>query len=216
MNRLRDRGKSRRASEPFRGSSRQNRVMSSEGLTVAIRGGQAAQQARGDVGERERERKLEEIYEDHVAMVYNICYRMFANRADAQDATQDVFIKVYKNLHRFAGRSKLSTWIYRITMNHCIDRMRRKKLKTVELQERMTSPERDNDLRIALERAVADLPPSYRSVFVLHDIQGFQHVEIAEILGITAGSSKSLLHRSRVILRKKLQGIRRHNGSTPV
>jgi len=190
--------------------------METEGLTVTLTSGQASEQARGDVGEREREKKLEQIYADHVAMVYNLCYRMFANRADAQDATQDVFIKVYKNLHKFAGRSKLSTWIYRITMNHCIDRMRRKKLKTVELQEWVASPERDHDARIELEKAVASLPASYRSVFVLHDIQGFRHAEIAEILGITPGSSKSLLHRSRVILRKKLKGIRRRNGPTPV
>lgn len=190
--------------------------METEGLTVTLTSGQAVEQARGDVGERERERKLEQIYADHVAMVYNLCYRMFANRADAQDATQDVFVKVYKNLHKFAGRSKLSTWIYRITMNHCIDRMRRKKLKTVELQEWVASPKRDHDARIELEKAVASLPASYRSVFVLHDIQGFRHAEIAEILGITAGSSKSLLHRSRVILRKKLKGIWRRNGPTPV
>ena len=190
--------------------------METEGLTVTLTSGQAAQQARGDVGERERGKKLEQIYADHVAMVYNLCYRMFANRADAQDATQDVFVKVYKNLDRFRGRSKLSTWIYRITMNHCIDRMRRKKLKTVELQEWVASPERDHDARIELERAVSSLAASYRSVFVLHDIQGFRHAEIAEILGITPGSSKSLLHRSRVILRKKLKGIRRRNGPTPV
>jgi RNA polymerase sigma-70 factor (ECF subfamily) len=190
--------------------------MSSEGLTVALTSGETKKGSRSEVEERERERKLEEIYEDHVAMVYNICYRMFANRADAQDATQDVFIKVYKNLEGFRGRSKLSTWIYRITMNYCIDRMRRKKLKTVELKEWVTSPERDHDVRIQLEKAVASLPASYRGVFVLHDIQGFRHAEIAEILGITPGSSKSLLHRSRVILRKKLEGIRRRNDPTPV
>lgn len=190
--------------------------MSSEGLTVALTSGETNRGSRSEVEGRERERKLEEIYEDHVAMVYNICYRMFANRADAQDATQDVFLKVYKNLEGFRGRSKLSTWIYRITMNHCIDRMRRKRLKTVELQEWVASPERDHDTRIRLEKAVASLPASYRSVFVLHDIQGFHHAEIAEILGITPGSSKSLLHRSRVILRKKLKGIRRQNGPTSV
>lgn len=208
--------KSSRSSEPFRGSSRQNKTMDSEGLTAALDTRQAEKESRAEVREREREKKLEQIYADHVAMVYNLCYRMFANRADAQDATQDVFVKVYKNLHKFRGRSKLSTWIYRITMNHCIDRMRRKKLKTVELQEWVASPERDHDARIELERAVASLPVSYRSVFMLHDIQGFRHAEIAEILGITAGSSKSLLHRSRVILRKKLKGIRRRNGPTSV
>jgi RNA polymerase sigma-70 factor (ECF subfamily) len=191
-------------------------MMSSEGLIVTLTSGETKRDSPSVVEERERERKLEEIYEDHVAMVYNICYRMFANRADAQDATQDVFLKVYKNLDRFAGRSKLSTWIYRITMNYCIDRMRRKKLKTVELQEWVASPERGHDVRIRLEKAVASLPASYRSVFVLHDIQGFHHAEIAEILGITPGSSKSLLHRSRVILRKKLDGIWRKNDPTPV
>ena len=183
---------------------------------MTLTSGQTKRGSRSEVEERERERKLEQVYEDHVAMVYNICYRMFANRADAQDATQDVFLKVYKNLDRFRGRSKLSTWIYRITMNHCIDRMRRKRLRTVQLQEWVASPERDHDARIELEKAVASLPASYRSVFVLHDIQGFRHAEIAEILGITPGSSKSLLHRSRVILRKKLKGIRRRNGPTPV
>jgi RNA polymerase sigma-70 factor (ECF subfamily) len=190
--------------------------MNSEGLTMSLDARHAHAESRAQVSKRERERKLEQIYEDHVAMVYNLCYRMFSNRADAQDATQDVFVKVYKNLNKFAGRSKLSTWIYRITMNHCIDRMRRKKLKTVELQDWVASPRRDHDVRLALEKAVAGLPPSYRSVFVLHDIQGFRHAEIGEILGITAGSSKSLLHRSRGILREKLKGIRRSNGPTPV
>jgi len=158
---------------------------------------------------RAREKALEKIYSDHVPMVYNLCYRMLGNRADAQDATQDAFVKVYRSLDKFGGRAKLSTWIYRITMNHCIDRLRRKRLKTVEISEMQASPKRNHDTRIALEEAISTLSPSYRSVFVLHDIQGFRHAEIAEILKITPGSSKSLLHRSRSILRKKLEGLRR-------
>lgn len=90
-------------------------------------------------------------------------------------------------------------------MNHCIDRTRRKKLKTVELAEWIPSQKQDVDVRMALEHAVTELPPSYRSVFVLHDIQGFRHAEIGKILNITPGSSKSLLHRSRRILRDKLK-----------
>jgi len=190
--------------------------MASEGLTATLPESKAASVTPSALREREREKELERIYTEHVGMVYNLCYRMLGNRADAQDATQDVFVKVYKNLERFAGRSKLSTWIYRIAMNHCIDRTRRRRLKTVELSSAIASPRRDHDARLALERAIGELPPSYRSVFVLHDVQGFRHAEIAEILKITPGSSKSLLHRSRRILREKLQGIWRKNGKTPV
>lgn len=167
----------------------------------------------GVARERVNEKELERIYTEHVGMVYNLCYRMLHNRSDAQDATQEVFVKVYKNLSRFSGRSKLSTWVYRITMNHCIDRTRRKKLKTVPLPQTLPSPKRkDPERKLALEKAIAQLPPSYRRVFVLHDVEGFRHAEIAEILNITAGSSKSLLHRSRSILREKLQDVWRSHG----
>lgn len=183
--------------------------MTTEGLSAALARQELVSGSRDRVRDTDREKELEQIYHDHVAMVYNLCFRMLGNRTDAQDATQDAFVKVYKNLDRFAGRSKLSTWIYRITMNNCIDRLRRKRLKTVEITEMQASPKRDHDTRIALEQAIQTLSPSYRSVFVLHDIQGFRHAEIATILNITAGSSKSLLHRSRTILRKKLRGFRR-------
>ncbi|MBD3285708.1 sigma-70 family RNA polymerase sigma factor [candidate division WOR-3 bacterium] len=181
--------------------------MTSDGISATLTGIASGTDALD--GARAREKALEKIYENHVPMVYNLCYRMLGNRADAQDATQDAFVKVYRNLDKFRGRAKLSTWIYRITMNHCIDRLRRKRLKTVQISEMQASPKRSHDTRIALEKAISDLSPSYRSVFILHDVQGFRHAEIAEILNITPGSSKSLLHRSRSILRKKLEGLRR-------
>ncbi len=158
----------------------------------------------------DKEKALERVYSDHVAMVYSICYRMLRNRADAQDATQDVFVKVYKNLDRFAGKSKLSTWIYRIATNHCIDISRRRKLPTVELKDWLSAPKREHYTKMELEKAIVELPPSYRKVFVLHDVQGFRHAEIADILKITPGSSKSLLHRSRKLLREKLADVRRN------
>ncbi|MBN2378988.1 RNA polymerase sigma factor [candidate division WOR-3 bacterium] len=183
--------------------------MASEGFSAVLTSQEVTSEAEAQAVARAREKVLDKIYSDHAPMVYNLCFRMLGNRADAQDATQDAFVKVYANLERFAGRAKLSTWIYRITMNHCIDRLRRKRLKTVEISEMQASPSCNHDTRIALEEAISSLSPSYRSVFVLHDIQGFHHAEIAEILKITPGSSKSLLHRSRSILRKKLEVLRR-------
>lgn len=195
---------------------RQNKSMDPESVAIPLDRDQDEEYAQERIEARELERRFEELYENNAGMVYNLCYRMLSNRADAQDAAQEAFCKVYKNLGKFKGRSKLSTWVYRITMNHCIDVIRRRKPPALELAEWVASPSRDNDLRMALEKAVTSLAPSYRGVFVLHDIQGFRHAEIAQILAITPGSSKSLLHRSRVILRKRLKGIRRRDGSSPV
>ncbi len=209
-------------SKPFNKPLRQKDMMASEGLSLSLTEQGVDREVSDKTRDREREKELERIYKEHAPMVYNLCYRMLNNRSDAQDATQEVFVKVYKNLSKFAGRSKLSTWVYRITMNHCIDRSRRKKLPTVELEESVHAsawthaPQKDHDTRIALELAVETLPPSYRGVFVLHDIQGFCHEEISKILKITPGSSKSLLHRSRMALRKKLKDIWRLDEPTPV
>lgn len=209
-------------SKPSVRELRQNDMMAGEGLSLSLTEQGVGKEVSDKARDREREKELERIYKEHAPMVYNLCFRMLSNRTDAQDATQEVFVKVYNNLSKFAGRSKLSTWIYRITMNHCIDRSRRKRVPTVELEDWMNTseslhaPKTNHDTRIALERAVETLPPSYRGVFVLHDIQGFSHEEISDILKITPGSSKSLLHRSRMALRKKLKEVWRLDEPTPV
>jgi RNA polymerase sigma-70 factor (ECF subfamily) len=130
---------------------------------------------------------------------------MVSNRADAEDIAQDVFVKVFKNLKTFRGDAAPSTWIYRITVNTCLDFLRRRKLRqTVPLDEEMTAGSRPLSIGRLIEGTLPRMPQGYRSVFVLYDIQGLRHSEIAQTLGISEGASKSQLHRARAFLRREL------------
>lgn len=149
--------------------------------------------------------KFEEVYTKYKVKVYSICYRMMGSKEDASDITQDVFVKVYKKLNTFKGNSSLSTWIHRITVNLCLDRLRKKKL--IPLHENISAPSPNPWLKSSIERAIQSLPPGYRAVFILHDVEGLTHYEIAETLGIADGSSKSQLHKARKLLRDKLRGV---------
>jgi RNA polymerase sigma-70 factor (ECF subfamily) len=146
------------------------------------------------------------IYETNKARIYSTAYRMLNNSADAEDVTQEVFIKVYQKLHTFEGRSQLSTWLYRITVNRCLDVLRRRKrTQTEPLEEAMAAVANPSNLKQVIESFIPTLPPGYRTVFVLHDIQGLKHIEIARQLGITEGACKSQLHKARLLMRKKLR-----------
>lgn len=148
---------------------------------------------------------FEHIYELYRSRVYSTACRMVANRADAEDITQEVFIRVYQKLGSFRGEAQLSTWIYRITMNCCLDCLRRRKRDlAVQLSPDFDAPGPGLDIMKVIEGALPSMPPGYRQVFVLHDIQGMKHSEIAEILGIAEGASKSQLHRARAFLRKAI------------
>ena len=148
---------------------------------------------------------FEQVYEAYRGRVFNTAYRMLSNRADAEDVTQDVFVKVFKKLGSFRGDSAVSTWIYRIAVNACLDFRRRRRLRqTVSLEDGLEVGSTPMSVARLIESALPRMADGYRQVFVLHDIQGLKHDEIAKILGITDGASKSQLHRARAFLRREL------------
>ncbi|MFO7675838.1 MAG: sigma-70 family RNA polymerase sigma factor [bacterium] len=148
---------------------------------------------------------FERIYLEHRARVFSTAYRFVRNREDAEDVTQDVFIKVYRKMAEFRGDAALSTWVYRITVNTALDLLRRRKRRQAVSLDEVSEPSAGpSNLKNLIESMIPTLPEGYRKVFVLHDIEGLKHNEIAEILGITEGASKSQLHRARASLRKAL------------
>jgi RNA polymerase sigma-70 factor (ECF subfamily) len=165
--------------------------------------------ARGDLA------AFEALYERHHRRVYSLCLRMVANPTEAEDLTQEVFVQLFRKIGSFRGESAFTTWLHRLTVNHVLMHFRKRGVrmeKTTEegeigeiqdiLQSASESP-RFVD-RIALEKAISQLPPGYRTVFVLHDIEGFEHTEVADLLGVSVGTSKSQLHKARMRLRELL------------
>lgn len=164
---------------------------------------------RGELG------AFEELYRQHAARLYNVALRMLGNGADAEDAVQDTFLAAHKRLDSFRGEAALGTWLYRLAVNQCLDRLRsragREQLATDSLDEptRVWQPAARADRpveRMDLKSAIARLPEGSRSVFVLHDVEGLEHREIGTLLGISEGTSKSQLHKARLRLREMLQG----------
>lgn len=168
----------------------------------------------GDAGAFER------IYALHNRRVYALCLRMVGNTAEAEDLTQEAFLQLFRKIATFRGESAFSTWLHRLSVNVVLMRLRRKTLAETSLDE-TTDPEDESggprkdvggpDLRLSgsvdrvnLERAVEQLPPGYRSIFVLHDVQGYEHNEIAKIMNCSIGNSKSQLHKARMRLRQLL------------
>ncbi len=164
------------------------------------------------------ETAFERIYQEHARKVYSLCLRMLRNPTEAEDVTQEVFLQLYRKIGTFQGASTLSTWLHRLTVNTVLMYIRHKQRKAREefvenelLQMSIDSRQferRDESShidRIALERAIAQLPTGYRHVLVLHDVEGYEHSEIAERLGIHVGTSKSQLHKARMKLREVLQ-----------
>jgi len=148
---------------------------------------------------------FERLYEMYRGRVFGTAYRMLSNRADAEDVTQDVFVKVFKKIKSFRGDSAVSTWIYRIAVNACLDFRRRRRLRqAVSLDDGMEVGSTPLSVTRLIESALPRMAEGYRRVFVLHDIQGLKHEEIGKILGITDGASKSQLHRARAFLRREL------------
>ncbi len=164
---------------------------------------------------------FERIYQLHCRRVYSLCLRMMGNTAEAEDLAQEAFLQLFRKIHTFRGESAFSTWLHRLTVNVVLMRLRRKTAVEASL-EQMTEPDEETggppreigaeDLglagsvdRVNLERAVAQLPPGYKQVFALHDIQGYEHNEIAELMGCSIGNSKSQLHKARTRLRELLQ-----------
>ena len=164
---------------------------------------------------------FERIYRSHCRKVYALCLRMVSDRSEVEDLTQEVFLQLFRKIHTFRGASAFSTWLHRMSVNIVLLRFRKKSpleksLATITNPENGSSAESREfgapDLRlkgaldrIALETAINELPPGYKAMFILHDVQGYNHDEIAEIFGCSAGNSKSQVHKARTRLRELLQ-----------
>jgi RNA polymerase sigma-70 factor (ECF subfamily) len=162
------------------------------------------------------------LYQTHWQKVYAICFRITRERAEAEDCAQEAFLQSFLRLSTFRGESALSTWLYRLTVNVVLMRLRGKHAKLVPL-EPATSHELGGDIsllnlfpvedlglrgavdRIALNRALRNLPRGYRKIFLMHDVEGMAHSEIARKLGCSIGNSKSQLHQARLRLRRLLR-----------
>lgn len=166
--------------------------------------------AKGDM------KAFEEIYLRHHRRVFSLCQRMLQNPSEAEDLTQEVFLQLYRKIGSFRGDSAFTTWLHRLTINQVLMHFRKRSVKFEKTTEEgetpvQTLPGTENPKKmpivdkIALETAIAELAPGYRIVFVLHDVEGYEHEEVARILGCAVGTSKSQLSKARLKLRKLLK-----------
>lgn len=163
-----------------------------------------ARAAAGDV------RAFEHLYRTHLPRVHSLVRRMSAGR-DAEELTQDVFVRVWQKLGSFRGDSAFATWLHRLTVNVVIERFRQDTARRSRLHdgedifETLSAPARSGDIAMDFEAALETLPDGAREVFVLHDVEGYKHHEIGELLDISPGTSKAQLHRARMMLRRYLK-----------
>jgi RNA polymerase sigma-70 factor (ECF subfamily) len=163
---------------------------------------------------------FEQLYRRYSGRVYSLCLRMIKNDTAAEDLTQEVFLRVFRKIHTFRGESKFSTWLRRLATNLVLMALRKKRYPEVSLDATSELDKEDSgplielgepDLRLSgvvdrmnLSRAIEQLSNGYKEMFILHDIEGYEHHEIARIVGCSAGNSKSQLHKARVRLRELL------------
>jgi RNA polymerase sigma-70 factor (ECF subfamily) len=164
---------------------------------------------------------FEVLYERHNRRVYSLCLRMTQNVAEAEDLAQEAFIQLFRKIGSFRGESAFTTWLHRLTVNQVLMHFRKKGVRLEQTTDDGETPvqvvagtQNPNSMpvvdRIALDRAISQLPPGYRTVFVLHDVEGHEHEEIARMLGCSVGTSKSQLHKARM----KLRGLLRQQKHT--
>lgn len=156
---------------------------------------------------------FERLYEMHGARMKSVAANLLGNIADAEDAVQDCFLKVYRGAASFRGASRLSTWIYRVLVNSCYDMLRKRRRRPVEVHSEepatetareSAAPPSDHPLRLSLEACVQDLDPRRRAAFLLFEVEGFTHREVGDILGVPEGTSKTLLFEARRELQRVL------------
>jgi RNA polymerase sigma-70 factor, ECF subfamily len=163
---------------------------------------------------------FETLYELHSRRVYSLCLRMIGDPVEAEDLTQEAFLQLFRKIHTFRGESAFTSWLHRLTANIVLMRFRKKVPPVTSLDEMLRDDDESNrpkfeigmrDLRLAgvidrlnLEGLLEELPEGYRSIFILHDVHGYEHNEIAAILGCSVGNSKSQLHKARKRLRELL------------
>jgi RNA polymerase sigma-70 factor (ECF subfamily) len=159
---------------------------------------------------------FELLYERHNRRVYSLCLRMTQNASEAEDLAQEVFIQLFRKIGSFRGESAFTTWLHRLTVNQVLMHFRKRGVRMEQTTEDGETPIQvvrgtENPMqmpvvdRIALDKAVGQLPPGYRTVFILHDVEGHEHEEIARMLGCSVGTSKSQLHKARMKLRGLLR-----------
>jgi RNA polymerase sigma-70 factor (ECF subfamily) len=166
-----------------------------------------------------------ELYDAHRRRVFNLCLRMVQDWGRAEELTQDTFLQVYRRLDTFRGDSAFTTWLHRIAVNIVLMSLRHNRSRAQEIAGALPSDEdqpspilerlgrADTQLngaldRVSLEHAIFHLPEGYRLIFVLHDIEGYEHHEIADLLGCSVGNTKSQLHKARLKIRGYLRGER--------
>ena len=168
---------------------------------------------------------FERLYKLHSRRVYALCFRIVGNPTEAEDLTQDAFLQLFRKIHTFRGESRFSTWLYRLAVNVVLMQLRKKRCPEISLDATSEPGEEDSrplielggpDLRLSgvldhinLSKAIEQLPDGYKEMFILHDVEGYEHKEIAEILGCSIGNSKSQLFKARLRLRKLLQEVLR-------
>ena len=169
---------------------------------------------RGDLG------AFDEIYRTHSGKLFSLVLRMVGHPSDAEDLLQEVFLTAHRKLEGFRGDSALGTWLYRLAMNQCLDHLRSRRAKTGLLTDALDDEPALEDVssrgiaeqavaKVDLERALAQLPDGCRAAFLLYDVEGLDHREVADALGIAEGTSKSQVHKARLRLRALLGGARR-------
>lgn len=169
---------------------------------------------RGELG------AFEELYKAHSGRLYSLACRMLGNPADAEDLLQEIFLSAHRKLDSFRGDAALGTWLYRLGMNQILDHVRSRAGRAGQITDGLDDATTLADAsghrladraidRIDLERALGELPPGCRAAFLLHDVDGLEHREVSEVLGIAEGTSKSQVHKARLRLRGLLRGGRR-------
>lgn len=172
--------------------------------------------ARAQAGD---EQAFAALFEQHKRRVYSLCLRMTGDTAEAEDLTQEAFLQLFRKIASFRGESAFSTWLHRLVVNVVLMRLRKKGIQKISLDETDNTQEEpvkreygedDRRLlgsidRITLNDAIEELAPGYRAIFVLHDVEGYEHNEIAEIMNCSVGNSKSQLHKARLKLREVLR-----------
>ena len=165
---------------------------------------------RGELG------AFEELYKAHSGRLYSLACRMLGNAADAEDLLQEIFLSAHRKLESFRGEAALGTWLYRLGMNQILDHVRSRAGRAGQITDGLDDAttladpqghrlaDRAID-RIDLERALAELPEGCRAAFLLHDVEGLEHREVSEVLGIAEGTSKSQVHKARLRLRGLLR-----------
>ncbi|MGH9346234.1 MAG: RNA polymerase sigma factor [Vicinamibacterales bacterium] len=158
---------------------------------------------------------FEELYRLHAGRLYSLACRMAGSAQEAEDLLQEVFLHAYRKLESFRGDSSLGTWLYRLGMNQCLDYLRGRRARMNQATDSLdedgaaepSSPMPATPIavnRLDLERAIGKLPEGCRAAFLLHDVEGFEHHEVARILGVSEGTSKSQVHKARMKLRAML------------